>query len=152
MTPVEIAWVAGIIEGEGCITGFHKSPISGLLAVKMTDEDVVRRLAEITGVGNVTGPLSGGNRSTKPIWAWRITNRKDLARVLLAIAPLMGERRRARIAEMAERLSLARHRSLIAPCGTRSGANRHRRHGELLCEDCREAERFYQRSRTRRSA
>lgn len=31
----------------------------------------------------------------------------------------------------------------LSPCGTRSAATRHRRHGEPLCDECRAAERSY---------
>jgi len=36
----------------------------------------------------------------------------------------------------------------LKPCGTMAAARRHWRHGEELCEPCREAELEYQRGRT----
>lgn len=40
----------------------------------------------------------------------------------------------------------------LKPCGTRAAAQRHRHHGERICDPCLEAEREYERKRVRRSA
>lgn len=101
MDTVDIAWVAGIVEGEGSIVATSGS--SSELKVLMTDEDVVRRLHEVTGLGNVYGPIfhkAGG----KPLYAWKVARKRDLARVLLAIYPLLGERRQQQIGIVADRL------------------------------------------------
>ena len=70
----EIAWAAGLFEGEGCITHFPRNSRSFDLqvALVMTDEDVVRRFDEIVGRGKVYGPYhspSYGDRH-KPFWRW----------------------------------------------------------------------------------
>lgn len=108
MDAIEIAWLAGLIEGEGCIfvpvlpTAHTKYP---MIRVAMTDEDIVRRCYEITNVGKF-GPLSHSIDGRKPVWKWQVSKRKDVARILCAVAPLMGERRREKIAVAAERLAL----------------------------------------------
>ena len=60
MDSVEIAWAAGLIEGEGtvCVKG------SGGLYVgaSMTDEDVIRKIHSISGIGTVTMPKKLENR------------------------------------------------------------------------------------------
>jgi len=69
-TPEEIAWAAGLFEGEGCIT---MTSGHAVLRLSNTDEWVVRRFAEIVGRGVVYGPYE--NRSNdhfvrKPFFVW----------------------------------------------------------------------------------
>lgn len=102
MTPVEIAWLAGLFEGEGCIA--WNGPNGVTLMLSMTDGDVVRRIREVTGVGTVIGPIEkGGVR--KPVWYWSAGKKGEVLRLLIAMAPLLGERRRERALEAADRLS-----------------------------------------------
>ena len=66
----ELAWAAGLFEGEGSI-----SASSGRLdvRVKMTDEPVVRRFAEVMDCGTVYGPYNYEYRDgskRKPHWVW----------------------------------------------------------------------------------
>ena len=63
----------------------------------MTDEDVLCRVMAIFG-GNVTGPYDRG--TNKPIYAWRLSGIKCVQAVLRLMWPYLGERRRARAAEM----------------------------------------------------
>lgn len=72
------------------------------------DGDVVERLKTVTGSGCLYMTPARENR--KPIYTWLVSNRREVARILLAIAPLMGERRKARILEAAEVISKERHR------------------------------------------
>lgn len=43
ITMLELGWLAGIVEGEGCIT-YTRTPV---IAVKMTDEDVIKKVAKL---------------------------------------------------------------------------------------------------------
>lgn len=85
----EIAWVAGIIEGEGT---FYISPRGfGRIKVAMTDLDVIERLHEWTGYGHVTGPhLHGAN---KPSWAWTVSTIDECIALGEAVQPWMCLRR-----------------------------------------------------------
>jgi hypothetical protein len=145
---VEIAWVAGIFEGEGTIN-FPRGDGYPSIRIAMTDEDVVRRLREVTGVGTIITRTKLAKAHHKQQWQWNVCARRDVARVLCAIAPLLGKRRRDRTAEAAERLSrLPRSGpSPTTPCGTHGGAQRHYRHGEKPCEACRLALNEYQQAR-----
>lgn len=146
MDAVDIAWLAGIIEGEGTIRVRSKN--AGIeIAVKMTDEDVVRKIHAVTGCGSVSGPVfPPGNR--KPNWTWRCSTIRDASRLMLAVYPLMGLRRAGRIGEAAERMALRRRNPRsAAPCGTRRGYKRHLADGEQTCADCRRAEMDSQRRR-----
>lgn len=114
-TKAQLAWAAGLFEGEGCISvGGSRSRRGGrnrtymLLSLKMTDEDVVRHFAEVVGHGRVNGPYSTKN---KQAWTWYWMG--DTAAVWAAkyLVPLLGQRRQARFAdaleEVAESVSLA---------------------------------------------
>lgn len=107
MDTIDIAWVAGVVEGEGalCATSGNSSE----LKVLMTDEDVIRRLHAVTGLGNVNGPIHHKNGG-KPLFAWKVSNKRDLARILLAIYPLLGKRRQGQVATLADRLMRLRGR------------------------------------------
>jgi len=70
----EIAWAAGLFEGEGSIThiGRRGQSFELQVAINMTDGDVIRRFDEIVDRGKVYGPylpLSHGDRR-KPYWRW----------------------------------------------------------------------------------
>lgn len=141
MTDVEIAWFAGIFEGEGCIaTTRSKYP---WLQVAMSDEDVIRRLHSVSGCGTVRALAT--RPGYKPMWEWRAGKRTDVARLLCAMAPLLGERRRAKALEAADLLKL-RERKLVAQCGTHSGYVSHRKRKEKPCADCTAAVREYNRA------
>jgi hypothetical protein len=49
----QIAWAAGLFEGEGTIVD-SAGPVQ--LRVKMTDLDVLERLLDVFGVGEIYGP------------------------------------------------------------------------------------------------
>ena len=94
MTNTDAAWLAGIIDGEGCITITRQAPgtdrrknWSYRLYVKVTmgHEPTVRRIATLVGCGAVTTwkPLKH-NRS----WTWWAASREALA-VLTRIRPYL---------------------------------------------------------------
>lgn len=152
MTDLEIAWVAGIIEGEGCISinnGRRDYDAYPLLRVAMTDEDVIRRLHRVTGVGHIQTSEradTATGKKRKRSWTWSVGARNEVKEILLAIRPWMSERRSGKISEalfMLERPP--RKGPTVNPCGTNAAANRHQRAGEPLCEPCRIAKRQYNR-------
>lgn len=97
-TRENLAWVAGIIEGEGYIGArtLNSSKSVGLqIQVSMSDQDVITQLCYIAGCGNVTGPfIRKKNPTHKPIWNYGVYG-KDAYAVLTAIIPWLGERRTA---------------------------------------------------------
>lgn len=106
--PWDIAWVAGILEGEGW---FGLNRMKGRtyphIAAHMTDEDVIRRLHSVLEIGTVTGPHPSQN-GMKPTWRWRVQSKKDAARLLLALYPLLSTRRRAQVSLMVDSLTYVR--------------------------------------------
>lgn len=103
----DIYWIAGILEGEG---SFHNAISRGIpyptVSVEMKDKDIIERLANVTGIGVV-------RESTRPsrpehwskMFTWRVSKGQDVARLLLAVYPEMGERRQAQIAELVNNLT-----------------------------------------------
>lgn len=87
----ELAWAAGIIEGEGTLHATGRRNV--VVAVVMTDEDVLRRLREVLGVGSITGPYLR-REGTKPQWHWTVSCARHVAAVVMTLYPLLHERRR----------------------------------------------------------
>jgi hypothetical protein len=102
MTSEDIYWVAGILEGEGCFSFDNK--YGRKVTVNMTDEDIILRLQAATGLGRVYGPYNHSNGAHKVYYRWVVADRPSLARLLLAVYPLMGTRRQAKIATLVEAL------------------------------------------------
>lgn len=101
MDSIDCAWVAGILDGEGCFTFVNQqTTVTPLISVAMSDFDTIERLLEVTGVGHITEYKVPSGR--KPMSRWCVSNRRDVARILLAIYPLMSRRRQGRIAELTE--------------------------------------------------
>jgi hypothetical protein len=64
----------------------------------MTDEDVVRRLADWTGFGRVEGPYQWTN-GRKRYWRFVVDRKAEAEALMRELYPLLGMRRRAQIAE-----------------------------------------------------
>lgn len=100
-TRENLAWCAGIFEGEGYIGIKSRTRKNGALSkspemvVGMTDKDVVDRLGYLMGLGRITGPFPSVYR-TKPIWKWQVSRLEDAQAVIAAFYPWLGHRRRAR--------------------------------------------------------
>lgn len=95
----EVAWAAGLFEGEGCISkqsGATKRCVR--LNIDSTDLDVLERLPRIFTVGTITGPTCIANR--KPIWHYNINKQGDILMVMELIGPFLGKRRMARWLEL----------------------------------------------------
>lgn len=108
---VDIAWIAGLLEGEGCFSictrktskHDHKS-----LAIhcEMTDEDTIEKLHRVTKCGtiNVRKNTSGrrDDRNRKQTWIWSVQNHAGIYKVCCAIYPHMSKRRQEKIKELIE--------------------------------------------------
>jgi hypothetical protein len=140
MTGIDIAWITGIFDGEGCI--FFHTNNSVALSVSMSDEDVIRRFHEIVQCGTVRIEPINNNR-TKHQYKWQASKKRDVARLLCAMAPLLSNRRREKAFEAAERLSNISYLYGEARCGTASGYAAHRRRGEKPCDSCSESHSEY---------
>jgi hypothetical protein len=91
-TDAEIAWAAGLFEGEGCISLQQRGKPA--LTLGMCDEDAVRRFHTIIGVGQVYGPYNDKNHPDwSPKWVWKAVNRKDVPQVYMMLRPWLCQRR-----------------------------------------------------------
>ena len=105
-TRENLAWVAGIVEGEGTVRwtnpapkrpdGRHPGGQSLDLSVAMTDEDVLRRIVKIFGVGTIFGPYQPKPVTRKPIFQLKINGANAYA-CLMAIWPWLHKRRRDQV-------------------------------------------------------
>jgi hypothetical protein len=125
MESVEIAWAAGLFEGEGSICIFEqKHNVLPLirLCLQMTDRDIVERFCRIMECGRVTGEHRFGREHHKPTYRWHIGNRRDVERILLALLPYLGQRRTAKaneaLAEIAKLDMICEH------CGVKFRSHR----------------------------
>ena len=100
---LDIAWLAGILEGEGYFsierdtTGYHDVTVIRIV-LTMTDYDIVERSARIMGaprVIHVKRPASY-KETCKPQYRAKISGDRAIG-VLREILPYMGQRRSARI-------------------------------------------------------
>lgn len=100
----ELAWAAGLFEGEGTITRMtaKSSQTRFNAAVIMTDEDVLRRFSEVVGLGKLYGPYQPTNPKAKPIWRWTLRRYTELVELYELIGPWMGQRRSARFVSALE--------------------------------------------------
>jgi hypothetical protein len=97
-TDIDTAWAAGLYEGEGTCFG-HVSGngyASVRMRIGMTNQEPVRRFAEIVGVGKVHGPYKSSSR--KPNWSpmfyWQADGYSTCAEVMELLHQHLSERRR----------------------------------------------------------
>lgn len=101
----DLYWIAGLLEGEGCFYLTTRRNSDGsprpLLSVlcQMTDEDVIERLAELIGFGNVNR-REPKQSNWKPVWTWQCSDVERLLPLLTALRPIMGARRADKIDQM----------------------------------------------------
>lgn len=99
----EIAWAAGLFEGEGCArvrlngASVFKTPTASL---GMTDEYPVRRFHEIVGFGHVrTEARKTPNPRARTLWRWESSSKVDLPK-FAAFLPWLSPRRREAVEAM----------------------------------------------------
>lgn len=104
MNNEQLAWVAGLLEGEGCFTQkTTKGSIRGSIAIacQMTDEDVLRRLHQYVGAGSLSGPYDNGPKC-KPRWCFRISGESAYL-LMKQLRPWMLSRRAEKIDSLIKR-------------------------------------------------
>jgi len=99
-TPEDLAWAAGLFEGEGCIAlsrpAATRPQVQWNLVLASTDLDVLERLQTVVGMGQISGPRDRGH---KLHWVWCVSRREHVRLLLEAMLPWLGSRRRARAEE-----------------------------------------------------
>lgn len=102
----DLYWLAGILEGEGCfyLRTTNERYKRAAIRLSMTDKDIVQRVRDIVGYGNVnTAVLKSG----KTTYVWSIQG-SHAVQVMRKIKFIMGKRRLAKIKEVLEE-HLAQH-------------------------------------------
>lgn len=100
LSDVDAAWLAGLFEGEGCIHITKKRYVR--LSIKMTDRDVLERVAALT-TGRTLGAYDRPGYN-KTLYDWGVSWRPDVEELLNTMLPWFGERRRAKALEALEAL------------------------------------------------
>ena len=96
LKPEEWAWIAGIIEGEGCFSTTTKNP-HPIFNLQMVDEDIVKRFADLLGVKYAHRVSK--NDKHKDVYQVAVRRRQFIEWLVQNIYPWMGIRRRAKLDE-----------------------------------------------------
>lgn len=152
---IDLAWAAGLFEGEGSVGRYS----STTAAIAMTDRDVLVRFAAAVGIGRVYGPYIKKKKSRKPVWLWRVSSYDTVAQLFQMLESWLGPRRREQFARALAGPPRSRRGPRPLPpsttpfCGrgTNYGYERHLRHGEPPCRECRAAKRAYRRDLKRKT-
>lgn len=93
----EIAYLAGVFDGEGTIQTAHRN--YGV-SVQMTDLDILERFQAQFGGAIYRRSLRKGQKQS---WVWGLNRRNDVWDFLSAIDSYLGERRRAKVREFEDK-------------------------------------------------
>ncbi len=135
----EIAWLAGILEGEGCFQ-YRKTPV---IKVKMTDLDTIERvsiLLECKSIHHEKRILG-----CKQAYVATVSGYKA-AQWMMTVLPIMGLRRSDKIIECLAKWknSPLRGSPYIYPCGHLRTEENTRIHGRYkTCKSCNHKKRNY---------
>lgn len=98
MTDVEAAWLAGLIDGEGCIWGRWPKKKNVIVEISMTHKPTLERVQQLFPGRFAKKIIGRGSLSLKPQWCWR-TDTNGTRTLLRALLPyLVTKRREAEIA------------------------------------------------------
>ena len=100
---LDIAWAAGILEGEGCFSSDRdkrrKTTKKLSIRCQMTDQDIILRLHDIFAFGSVYKRKTR-HEHHKQAWEWRVTKQDDIETVIYKILPYLGIRRSEKAKEL----------------------------------------------------
>jgi hypothetical protein len=93
----DIAWAAGLFEGEGSIfINNNNGRKYVLLNLSSTDRDVVEKFTAIMGCGKMYGPYVDKNPA-RPRYSWHTKSRADSVKAIVLLEPFLCERRLAKL-------------------------------------------------------
>jgi hypothetical protein len=102
MTPTQIAWAAGLFEGEGSFFMDGKQPV---MEIGMTDLDVIQRFADLTDAGWIRTKERPGHWKT--IFIHRVKGRHKVTKLIETFLPYLGNRRAHKALDILDQLELA---------------------------------------------
>lgn len=141
MSEAEIAWLAGILEGEGSFMAWIRTRGDRGVRIQMgsTDKDILDRIADMVSIGTVRlVPAQHNKFGTKPLWIWALTSKTDVRILAQRLLPWLGERRR----KQAEAIIESTEGLLVRPGGVCSkghlieGENRLQNGRSAICRTC----------------
>jgi hypothetical protein len=103
MSEVELAWLAGLLEGEGSFLVVRgagrvgQSVVRIKITLQMTDRDIVERAHRLTGVGRLFDKLTKQKEYHKNTFIWALSAMESTYLLMKRLLPHMGERRSAQI-------------------------------------------------------
>lgn len=153
MKPEEIAYVAALYEGEGCVIWNKPGTKSGgkngraTISIVMTDLEPLQKFkAFLLGKGRLIGPYKHSHTNKKPIWRYTLTGWKEVAWFFETTKDWLSPRRYNRLVEVLKNKPPERVLPPRAPyCGvdptipSKAGYDRHRYKGERPCLECSQA-------------
>lgn len=134
----EIAWAAGLYEGEGTCCASNGGAV---VSLTMTDLEPVQWFFETLGCGKIYGPYHNKNPKYKPIYRWFVCGWDNVDYVYKKLQPWLCDRRQKQF----EKVLTITHqvvKVISEPCGydtsksLRGGYDRHRRRKEPACKTC----------------
>ena len=142
--PLDLAWAAGFLEGEGCFGWYWHRPgqRNGSLVINAVqkEREPLDRLREIFGVGRINQKVNRRDGKVFECWEWRV-NGLAAAPVMRLLLPHMSSRRQARISESLIQHDTVQARKVVAavrcPQGHLHAEHRGRRgNGTYYCRAC----------------
>lgn len=98
-----IAWVAGLFEGEGCFSlRFYKNKTYISTRIIMTDFDVLSKLKFIVKEGVLSGPYNNvrkDGKARKQWMSWTLNEATPQIALIRSILPWLGKRRKQKALE-----------------------------------------------------
>lgn len=108
-TDLNIAWFAGLFEGEGCL-GYYpdkRNPRTGSvrLYIESTDKDIIDRIQSLFGGKVWDSNYPSKPKNYKPSWRWGLSSKNEVRHIINLLYPYLGERRRSKCIEVLERIN-----------------------------------------------
>lgn len=111
LTDTEIAWIAGLIEGEGSISIRNRgkdryevstAPPEISIKIAMTDKDVIEKFSKLVDKSYFS--LKRKTVTNKTVYQISVSQKEKVIYLLESILPHMGQRRTQRITEALQHL------------------------------------------------
>ena len=136
---LDVAWAAGLFEGEGSFEVQKQAKSSCRAGISSTDLDVLKRFHRIVRVGSIRLHKRANYKSSvKPAWYWRTRSRAECITIIFLFAPFLGERRRARadlcLEIMTRRISARTCEHCGEPFAPARGVQGHQRSCSVRCQ------------------
>lgn len=114
---VDLAWCAGLFEGEGTITRLGTNRIT--LAISMTDYEPINKFRGLIGLGKLYGPYKYSNgkdgrerKFHKQYWKWQLADVSGVKMFWSFMGNLLSKRRRKRFIELFDAKVMPKARGL----------------------------------------